>query len=104
MGGRKFRGEEDFSRTSRGPSVILRIGLFGAKSSRDLRGLRAHLCRVERGESAVDNQGAAIPETMDNYQLCTFCSCLTLGTLGMGGIRVSYLLSAGGCLSIKGAL
>ena len=84
--------------------MILRIGHFGANSSQDHRGLRAHLCRVERGESAVDNQGAAITETMDNYQLCTFCSCLTLGTLGTGGIRVSNTLSAGGCLSIKGAL
>ena len=72
MGGRKLRGEEDFSRTSRGPSAILRIGQFGANSSRDLRGLRAHLCRVERGESAVDNQGAAITEMMDSLPVVYF--------------------------------
>ena len=94
MGGRKFRGEEDFSRTSRGPSA-LRIGQFGANSSRDLRGLRAHLCRVERGESAVDNQGAAITEMMDSYQLCTFCSLFDFfGALGMSGILVrTYAVS-----------
>ena len=72
MGGRKLRGEEDFSRTSRGPSAILRIGLFGANSSRDLRGLRAHLCRVERGESAIDNQGAVITEMMDSLPVVYF--------------------------------
>ena len=60
MGGQKFRKEEDFSRTSRGPSA-LRIGQFGANSSRDLRGL-THPRRGKRGESAVDNQGAAITE------------------------------------------
>ena len=82
MGGRKLRGEEDFSRTSRGPSA-LRIGQFGANSSRDLRGLRAHLCRVERGESAVDNQDAAITEMMDSYQLY-FLFLFDFGDLGNG--------------------
>ena len=60
MGGRKLRGEEDFSRTSRGPSA-LRIGQFGANSSRDLRGL-IHPRRRESGGSAGGDQGVANTE------------------------------------------
>ena len=63
--------------------MILRIGHLGANSSQDHRGLRAHLCRVERGESAVDNQDAAITEMMDSYQLY-FLFLFDFGDLGNG--------------------